>query len=56
MPVMPLNNNQMTTMGANDVASLAVPKGWMRKRRARIAQVTPMIVPVEISGAATLRP
>src|SRR5271155_1005055 len=44
------------TMGANAPAILVVPKGWIRKRRIKMAAVTPTTVPFEIVGSTTLRP
>jgi hypothetical protein len=46
MPQQKLNNNQIMTIGANELASLVVPNGWMAKRIIRIAQETPMMVAI----------
>lgn len=56
IPKLKLNDNQITTMGAYVVPSFDVPKGCIRKRRINIAQVTPIIVLVEILGATTFKP
>jgi hypothetical protein len=56
IPLAALNSNQITTMGAKEVASLEIPNGWTRKRRARMAHVTPIVVPSLRPGAATLIP
>ena len=44
------------TIGANVLAILEVPRGWMRNRRTRMAQVTPMTVPLVMSGFTTESP
>lgn len=44
------------TIGAYVVPSFEVPKGWIRNSRIKIAQVTPIIVPVEMFGATTFKP
>jgi hypothetical protein len=56
MPEHALNSSQMTTIGAQALAILWMPKGWTRKSRIRMAQDTPMIVPVEMFEFTTVRP
>jgi hypothetical protein len=56
MPKQKLNMSQITTIGAYVVPSLEVPMGWIKKRRIKIAQVTPMMVLVVIFGATTFKP
>lgn len=44
------------TIGANVTAIFVVPRGWIRKRRIRIAQVVPIMVAFVMSGLTTLSP
>lgn len=53
MPNTRLKRSHMMTIGAKELASLVVPKGWMRKSTTKIAHDTPTIVVLEISGATT---
>ena len=46
----------MMTMGAKLLAILDVPKGWIKKSKTRMAQVTPTIVPEEMPGLTTSKP
>lgn len=43
------------TMGAKTLPIFDVPKGWIKKRRMRIAQVVPTIVDSVIFGCTTSR-
>jgi len=56
MPEQALNNSQIMTIGANELAILVVPKGWIANKSTRIAQETPTIVAEEMSGLATSIP
>ena len=47
---------QMITIGAKPLPSLEIPSGCKRNSRISIAQVTPMIVSVEIVGATISSP
>ena len=44
----------MITIGANVLAILLVPNGWIRKTRARIPQETPTTIEEEMSGFTTV--
>ena len=50
MPNERLNSSQMMTIGAKALPILAVPKGWMRNRRIKMAQEVPMMVEEVMSG------
>jgi hypothetical protein len=44
----------MMTIGANVLAILLVPKGWIRKMRTRMPQETPTTVELEMLGFTTV--
>lgn len=44
------------TIGANELAILVVPNGWIAKSRTRIVHETPMMVELEMLGEATSIP
>lgn len=48
--------SQRMTIGANAVATFEVPSGCTKNNKTRMAQVTPTMVLVEMSGEATFRP
>ncbi len=56
MPKPELNSSQMMTIGAKVVASLLVPRGWIKKRSIRMPAVVPTTVALEMLGTTTLRP
>lgn len=56
MLVIKLKRSHTTTMGANVVPNLAVPKGCMEKRKTRAAHETPTIAGVPSSGLTTRMP
>lgn len=49
-----MNSIQTMTIGANVLAILLVPKGWIRKTRTRMAQETPTTVDEEMFGFTTV--
>lgn len=44
MPKAKLNSSQTITTGAKALPIFDVPKGWIKKRQIRMAQVVPTIV------------
>ena len=53
MPNERLKTSQMMTIGAKALPIFAVPNGWIRNRRTRMAQVVPTIVAEVMSGFTT---
>lgn len=51
-----LKASQIMTIGENATVSLDIPRGWTTNSTTRIAQVTPTMVGLEMSGLTTLRP
>lgn len=49
MPKERLNTIQMMTIGAKALPILDVPKGWIKKRQIKMAQVVPTMVDEVIS-------
>ena len=44
MPKDKLNSSQMMTIGAKALPIFAVPKGWIRNRQIKMAQLVPTMV------------
>ncbi len=56
MPEQALNDSQIITIGAKELAILVVPKGWTANKRTRMVQVIPIIIAELISGLMTWIP
>ena len=56
IPNMALKASQIITIGANVVAILLVPSGWIRKRHINMPAVVPTTVDLLMPGATTSRP
>jgi hypothetical protein len=56
IPKVRLNMSQTITIGANVLPILEVPKGCMRNRAIKIAQLMPTIWDVVMFGSTTFRP
>ena len=55
MPKQKLNISHIITIGAKALPIFDVPRGWMRKRTIKIAQVEPMMVDEVMSGLTISR-
>lgn len=51
-----LKKSQIMIIGAKALASLAIPRGCIRNRRTKMAQLTPMIVGLPMFSLTTFRP
>lgn len=56
MPNDILKKSQIMMIGANALASLAIPRGCIRNRRTKMAQLTPMIVGLPMFSLTTFKP
>lgn len=55
MPKEKLNSSHTMTIGAKALPILDVPKGWIRKRQIKMAQVVPTIVDEVMLGLTISR-